>query len=42
LINRAMLGEFDTLVVEMPSKQDSLPATGRQLLGRHSQRAEAS
>jgi len=42
LINRAMLGEFDTLVVEMPSKQESLPATGRQLLGRHSQRAEAS
>jgi hypothetical protein len=42
LINRTMLGEFDTLVVEMPSKQESLPATGRQLLGRHSQRAEAS
>jgi len=42
LINRAMLGEFDTLVVEMPSKQESLPATGRHLLGRHSQRAEAS
>ena len=42
LINRAMLGEFDTLVVEMPSKQESLPATGRQLLGRHNQRAEAS
>jgi hypothetical protein len=42
LINRAMLGEFDTLVVEMPSKQESLPAAGRQLLGRHSQRAEAS
>ena len=29
LINRTMLGEFDTLVVEMPSKQESLPAARR-------------
>ena len=26
LINRTILGEFDTLVVEMPLKQESLPA----------------
>jgi hypothetical protein len=41
LINRAMLREFDTLVVEMPARE-FLPAGGRQLLARPSQPAEAS
>ena len=34
LIKSAMLGEFDTLVVELPLKRESLPAAGQQLLGR--------
>jgi hypothetical protein len=34
LIKSAALGEFDTLVVEMPLKQESLPAGGQQLLSR--------
>jgi hypothetical protein len=42
LINGAMAGEFDTLVVELPPKQESLPTAGQQLLGRPSLRAEAS
>jgi hypothetical protein len=42
LINGAMLGEFDTLVVDMPPKRESLPAAGRQLLGGPSQPANAS
>ena len=42
LINGAMLSEFDTLVVELPSKRESLPTAGQQLLSRPSQRAEAS
>ena len=32
LINGAVLGEFDTLVVDMPPRQDRLPAAGQQLL----------
>ena len=32
LIKSATLGEFDTLVVEMPLKQELLPAGGQQLL----------
>ena len=42
LINTADLGEFDTLVVEMPRKRESLPAAGQQVLGRPSQPAKAS
>jgi hypothetical protein len=42
LINRAMLGEFDTLVVELPTKRDSLPAGSPQLLSKPSEHAEAS
>ena len=42
LINNAALGEFDTLVVEMPPKRQSLPAAGQQLLGRPSEQAKAS
>ena len=34
LIKSATLGEFDTLAVEMPLKQESLPAGGQQLLSR--------
>ena len=34
LIKSAMLGEFDTLVVELPLKRESLPAAGQQLLSR--------
>lgn len=34
LIKSATLGEFDTLVVEMPLKQESLPAGCQQLLSR--------
>jgi hypothetical protein len=37
-----MLGEFDTLVVELPSKRESLPTAGQPLLSRPHQRAEAS
>jgi hypothetical protein len=36
LINRDMLSEFDTLVVELPSKRDALPAVSQPLLGRSS------
>lgn len=42
LIKAAMLGEFDTLVVELPSKRETLATVGQQLLTRPSQRAEAS
>jgi hypothetical protein len=42
LINGAMLSEFDTLVVELPSKRESLSTAGQQLLSRPSQRTEAS
>lgn len=42
LINRAMLGEFDTLVVDLPPKRESLPPAGQQLLGLPTQRAEVS
>jgi len=41
LISSAMLREFDTLVVEMPTRE-SLPAGGPQPLGPPSQPAEAS
>jgi hypothetical protein len=34
LIKNAMLGEFDTLVVELPVRRESLPAAGQQLLDR--------
>jgi hypothetical protein len=34
LINRDMLGEFDTLVVEFPPQRESLPAANQALLGR--------
>jgi hypothetical protein len=34
LINRDMLGEFDTLVVELPPQRESLPAASQPLLGR--------
>ena len=37
LFNSTMLGEFDTLVVDVPPRRDSLPAAGQQLLGRPSQ-----
>ena len=42
LINRAMLGEFDTLVVELPPKRDSLPAGGPQLLSKPAEHLETS
>jgi hypothetical protein len=43
LFNGAMLGEFDTLVVEMPAKRDSLPSSVQPLLSRPNNRqAEAS
>ena len=42
LINGAMLSEFDTLVVELPSKRESLPTPSQHLLSQPSQRAEAS
>jgi hypothetical protein len=34
LISRDILGEFDTLVVELPPKRESLPAASQPLLGR--------
>jgi hypothetical protein len=34
LINRDMLGEFDTLVVELPPQRESLPVASQPLLGR--------
>lgn len=42
LINSTVLGEFDTLVVDVPPKRDALPAAGPQLLGRPSQSVKAS
>ena len=42
LIKAAMLGEFDTLVVELPSKRESLTTPSQHLLSQPSQRAEAS
>jgi hypothetical protein len=42
LINGAILGEFDTLVVEMPAKRDSLPSGVQPLLSRPNRQAEAS
>ena len=42
LINSTILSEFDTLVVELPSKRESLSTAGQQLLSRPSQRTEAS
>ena len=42
LINGAMLSEFDTLVVELPSKRESLTTPSQHLLSQPSQRAEAS
>lgn len=42
LINGAVLGEFDTLVVDMPPKRESLPPAGQHLLGRPSEPVEAS
>jgi hypothetical protein len=42
LINGAMLGEFDTLVVEMPAKRDSLPSGVQPLLSRPNRQAKAS
>jgi hypothetical protein len=42
LFNGAMLGEFDTLVVEMPAKRDSLPSSVQPLLSRPNRQAEAS
>ena len=42
LINGAMLGEFDTLVVDVPPQREALPEPGQQLLSRPSQTAEAS
>jgi hypothetical protein len=34
LIKNVLLGEFDTLVVELPVRRESLPAAGQQLLDR--------
>jgi hypothetical protein len=34
LISRDILGEFDTLVVELPPERESLPAASQPLLGR--------
>jgi hypothetical protein len=34
LINRDMLGDFDTLVVELPPKREALPTVSQPLLGR--------
>jgi hypothetical protein len=42
LINGAGLGEFDTLVVDMPARQEFLPAAGQQLLSSPDEPAEAS
>jgi hypothetical protein len=36
LINSTILSEFDTLVVELPSKRESLPPPGQHLLNRPS------
>jgi hypothetical protein len=42
LINSTGLGEFDTLVVDMPPQREALPAPGPQLLARPGQTAKAS
>lgn len=42
LINSAVLREFDTLVVDMPLRRESLPPAGQQLLSRPSEPAETS
>jgi hypothetical protein len=42
LINSTVLGESDTLVVDMPPKRDTLSVAGQQLLGRPGQTAKAS
>jgi hypothetical protein len=42
LINRAMLGEFDTLVVDVPAQRESLPAGGQPLLSKPAEHADAS
>jgi hypothetical protein len=42
LINGAALGEFDTLVVDMPVRQEFLPPAGQSLLGGPSEATETS
>jgi hypothetical protein len=42
IINTTMLGEFDTLVVEMPAKQNSLPPGVQPLLSRPNRQPDAS
>jgi len=44
LINGSMVGEFDTLVVEVPAKREreALPSAGPQLLSKPAAHAEAS
>jgi len=42
VINATMLGEFDTLVVEMPAKRDALPPGVQQLLSRPNRQTDAS
>jgi hypothetical protein len=37
LINGAALAEFDTLVVDMPARQEFLPPAGQSLLNRPSE-----
>ena len=42
VINATMLGEFDTLVVEMPAKRDALPPGVQPLLSRPNRQTDAS
>ena len=42
VINAAMLGEFDTLVVEMPVKRNALPPGVQPLLSRPNRQTDAS
>ena len=42
LINRAMLGEFDTLVVDVPAQRESLPSGSPPLLSKPTEPAAAS
>jgi hypothetical protein len=42
VINATMVGEFDTLVVEMPAKRDALPPGVQQLLSRPNRQTDAS
>jgi hypothetical protein len=42
LIKSAGLGEFDTLVVEMPVRREALPPATQQLLSRPSEQAETA